>query len=84
MPKANVTVTNNTGFSRARDTGDDGLFVFPNLPFGTYTVAVQKTGFPTERHTNIVLNPGAEAVIEAQLKVGSVSTTVEDGRGLCS
>ncbi len=78
VPKANVTVTNNeTGFSRALDTGDDGLFVFPNLPLGTYTVAVQKTGFSTERHTNIVLNAGTEAVIEAQLKVGSVSTTVE-------
>ena len=78
VPKANVTVTNaETGFTRALDTGDDGLFVFPNLPLGTYTVAVQKTGFSTERHTNIILNAGTEAVIDVQLKVGSVSTTVE-------
>ena len=78
VPSANVTVTNTeTGFSRALDTDDNGLFVFPNLPLGTYTVTAQKTGFSTERHTNIVLDAGTEAVIEAQLKVGSVSTTVE-------
>ncbi|HWY48921.1 MAG TPA: carboxypeptidase-like regulatory domain-containing protein, partial [Bryobacteraceae bacterium] len=78
VPNANVTVTNTeTGFSRALDSDDNGLFVFPNLPLGTYTLTAQKTGFSTERHTNIVLDAGTEAVIEAQLKVGSVSTTVE-------
>ena len=38
VPSANVTVTNSeTGFSRSLDTDDNGLFVFPNLPLGTYT-----------------------------------------------
>ncbi len=46
VPQAKVTVTNNdTGFSRSLNTGDDGLFVFPNLPLGNYTVTVEKTGF---------------------------------------
>src|ERR1700720_4090767 len=67
VPNTNVTVTNTeTGFSRSLDTDDNGLFVFPNLPLGTYTVTAQKTGFSTERHTNIVLDAGTEAVIEAQ------------------
>src|ERR1700676_5299777 len=78
VPQAKGTVTNNdTGFSRSLNTGDDGLFVFPNLPLGTYTVTVEKTGFSVERHTNIALDAGTEAVIEAQLWIGSVSTTVE-------
>ena len=78
VPQAKVTVTNNnTGFSRSLNTGDDGLFVFPNLPLGTYTVTVEKTGFSVERHTNIVLDAGTEAVIDAQLRIGSVSTTVD-------
>jgi hypothetical protein len=78
VPQAKVTVTNNdTGFSRSLNSGDDGLFVFPNLPLGTYTVTVEKTGFSVERHTNITLDAGTEAVIDAQLRVGAVSTTVE-------
>ena len=78
VPQAKVTVTNNgTGFSRSLNTGEDGLFVFPNLPLGTYTVTVEKTGFSVERHTNIILDAGTEAVIEAQLRIGAVSTVVE-------
>jgi hypothetical protein len=78
VPKANVTAANaDTGFSRTFETAEDGYFVFPNLPLGTYTVTVQKTGFDTQKFTNIVLDAGKEAVLEAALKVGSVSTTVE-------
>lgn len=78
VPKANITVANvNTGFTRSFDTADDGYFVFPNLPLGTYTVTVQKTGFESQRYTNIVLEAGKEAVLDSQLKVGAVSTTVE-------
>jgi Carboxypeptidase regulatory-like domain/TonB dependent receptor len=78
VPKAKVSITNpETGFTRATDTEEEGLFVFPNLPLGTYTVTVQKEGFTTQRHTNIVVDAGVEAVIDSQLAVGSVSTTVE-------
>jgi len=78
VPQATVTAANNeTGFSRPVDSDNDGYYVIPNLPLGTYTVGVQKAGFETERHTNVVLNAGTEAVIDAQLKLGAVSTTIE-------
>src|SRR5579863_7984390 len=51
VPAAKVTVLNDaTGFTRSASSEDDGLFVFPNLPLGTYTVTIQKEGFQTERH----------------------------------
>ena len=71
-----------TGFTRAQDTQDDGYYVIANLPLGTYTVSIQKSGFTTERHTSVVLNAGSTATIDAQLKVGNVSTSIEvSGRG---
>jgi hypothetical protein len=78
VPQAKVTVSNaENGYTRAADTGDEGYFVFPNLPLGTYTVTISKTGFDTLKQTGVVLNAGTEGVIDAQLKVGAVTTTVE-------
>jgi hypothetical protein len=78
VPGAKVTVLNDeTGFTRALSTDDDGYYVVPNLPLGTYTVTIQKEGFTTERHSGVVLTAGVEAVIEGQLKVGAVTTEIE-------
>lgn len=78
IPQAKVDVLNAaTGFTRTVETGGDGYFVVPNLPLGSYSLTVQRTGFETQHHTGIVLDAGTEAVIDVQLKVGSVTTTVE-------
>ena len=78
IPQASVKIANTlTGLTKSTDCGDDGYYVFPNLPLGKYTVTVQKTGFETQVHTNVVLDAGTDATIDAQLKVGSVSTSVE-------
>ena len=73
-----VTVSNSsTGFTRSLTTGDDGYYVFPNLPLGTYVVEIEKSGFARERHPDVVLDAGSEAVIDASLHVSSTQTTVE-------
>ncbi len=78
VPQAKITAANSdTGFTRAADSSEDGYFVLPNLPLGNYSVTVQKTGFDTQKYTGISLAAGVEAVLESQLKVGAVSTTVE-------
>ena len=82
VPNANVKAANNdTGFSRALPSNDEGYFVIPNLPLGAYTVTVQKEGFETQRYTNVVLDAGTEAVLDVQMKVGQVTTTVEVSAG---
>ncbi len=58
-------------------TTEDGYYVIPNLPLGTYTVTFKKEGFEAQRYTDVLLNAGTEAVIDAQLKVGAVSTTID-------
>ena len=78
VPAAVVSVVNTaTGFARDVDSNGEGYFVIPNLPLGTYTVTFKKEGFEVQRHTGVVLDAGTEAVIDVQLKVGSISTTVE-------
>ena len=78
VPNAQIAVVNaGTEFSRSMVTNEEGYFVFPNLPLGSYTVTVTKDGFETQRHTGVALDAGTEAVIEVQLKVGAVTTTVE-------
>ena len=43
VPQAKVTVLNDaTGFTRTASSEEDGYYVFPNLPLGTYTVTIQK------------------------------------------
>jgi hypothetical protein len=82
VPAAAVNVTNiATGFARDTQSSDDGYFVIPNLPIGTYTVTIKKEGFETQRHTGVVLDAGTEGVIDVALKVGAVSTTVEVSGG---
>jgi hypothetical protein len=82
VAQAKVRVDNTlTGLTRSAETGDDGYYVFPNLPLGSYTVTVQKEGFDTLRHPDVVLDAGTEATIDAQLHVGAVSTSVEVNGG---
>jgi hypothetical protein len=78
VPKAAVSASNPaTGYVREVESNDDGYFVIPNLPLGVYTLSIKKEGFESQRHPGVVLDAGTEAVIDAQLKVGSVSTTVD-------
>jgi hypothetical protein len=78
VPQAKVTILNDAnGFARTSSTEDDGYYVFPNLPLGTYAVTILKEGFQTERHTNVALSAGVEAVVDGQLKVGAVTTEIE-------
>src|ERR1039458_548004 len=78
LAKAGVSVVNTaTGFSRGVESSDEGYFVIPNLPLGSYILTVKKEGLDAQRHPGIILDAGVEAVIDAQLKVGSVSTTIK-------
>ncbi len=82
ISQANVTISNSqTGFTRTDESNEDGYYVFPNLPLGSYNVTIQKTGFNTQTHSGVVLDAGTLASIDAALQVGTVSTSVEVTEG---
>src|SRR5260370_29739623 len=57
---AQLTVTNDaTGLKFQTTTSSDGLFAFPVLPLGTYTVEVEHAGFSKLTRNEITWTVGA-------------------------
>ncbi|MGA2890725.1 MAG: carboxypeptidase-like regulatory domain-containing protein [Terracidiphilus sp.] len=78
IPGAEVTLTNqSTNESRAVQTNATGLYAFPALVPGTYSLKASAKGFRPEQITGIELHAGDARTIPAlALGVGSESQTV--------
>ena len=75
---ATVVVKNlGTGLERTTQTSADGSYSLPELPIGTYTVTVTQSGFQTFVANGVTVDVAAERRVDAALKAGQVSTTVE-------
>jgi Carboxypeptidase regulatory-like domain/TonB-dependent Receptor Plug Domain len=77
VPKAKVTVTNQTGLERTATTNDSGYYTITNLPPGFYSFSVEAAGFKKYQSTTNKLDPSANLSIDATLTVGAASETVE-------
>lgn len=78
IPGANVTLVDEaTRTSRAVQTNHLGLYAFPSLVPGTYTIKVNAKSFESKQITGIVLHAGDERSVPAlSLAVGSEAATV--------
>jgi Carboxypeptidase regulatory-like domain len=77
VPGAKVSVRNSgTGFESAATSGETGLYVFPRLPVGSYTLRVEKEGFSTYVQEGIVLTVNQSATQNVSLKLGEQSERV--------
>src|SRR5580700_9360937 len=57
VPGASVTIENTgTGLVRTYTTGEDGAYLFPALPVGTYRLKVEKAGFSRYTQEGITLD----------------------------
>jgi len=77
VPKATVTVTNkSTGLKKEATTDDAGYYSIPNLPEGTYDLAITAGGFRpyTQKDLNISIN--AVRRVDAALQVGGLTEEV--------
>jgi len=75
---AKIAVKNeNTGLERSTQTSADGSYSVPELPVGTYTVTITQSGFQTAVTTGVLVDVAVERRVDAQLKTGQVSQTVE-------
>lgn len=75
---AAVAVKNvNTGLTRTVTTSDDGTYSVPELPIGTYTVTVEKTGFKQGVITGIQVEVSSERRADLVLTPGEVAQSVE-------
>ncbi|HEY8561260.1 MAG TPA: TonB-dependent receptor [Pyrinomonadaceae bacterium] len=60
-------------------TNENGEFVFPSLPSGSYTIYVRVPGFKTYEMKNLKLNVGQTSELNIKLEVGEIQTTVQVG-----
>jgi hypothetical protein len=78
IQNASVTVTNiATQVKKVAVTGGNGLYSFPNMDIGTYTLEVSVQGFEHYAQSNIVLEVGSSIAINVGMTVGRTDQKVE-------
>ncbi len=78
VPSAQVTLTNqSSGELRQAKTNGSGVFNFPGVPQGLYSVSVTKTGFTAFTKTNIAVNASSDIKVTGlTLKPGSMTQSI--------
>ena len=72
VPEARVTVTQDlTGLTRTQAATELGHFVFPLLPVGDYTLAVERAQFAPFRQSSIRLNVSETVRVKVVLEVAA-------------
>jgi hypothetical protein len=75
---ANVAVLNEaTGASLRQVSNNAGLYAFPSIPVGVYTVVVEAPGFKTARQTGNTLVVGTPLTVNITLEIGSATEVVK-------
>ncbi|HVU45996.1 MAG TPA: carboxypeptidase-like regulatory domain-containing protein, partial [Terracidiphilus sp.] len=76
----NVTVTaidEQTALTRTTKTNATGTYSFVNLPIDSYTLTFAADGYEAQKTPHITVQANRTASVNAALKVGQASTTVE-------
>ncbi len=71
-----VLTETNTQISRTVSSNENGIFVFPDLPIGSYALKVTAPGFETENRPALTLLTGQVIDLNIQLAVGTQSQEV--------
>lgn len=78
LPGTTVTATNDaTGVVSTAVTNAAGVYNFPRLPLGVYTVKSEQQGFQPKTFTKVTLSAGQQARLNFQLELVGVATKVE-------
>jgi len=76
----NVTVSlveEQTALSRTAKTTSEGTYSFVDLPIGVYTLTFSAAGYEAQKTPHIPVQADRTATVNASLKVGQTTTTVE-------
>lgn len=83
IPSAQVRARNEaTGDIRQVTTGNDGLYVFSQLPPGSYEVSVEVKGFRKSVQTNAALRVNQTLELNFNMQIGEVNQIVEVSAGV--
>ncbi|MCL4401189.1 MAG: carboxypeptidase-like regulatory domain-containing protein, partial [Acidobacteria bacterium] len=76
-----VLVETGRGLSRETVTNENGLFLFPTVSAGLYSLTVSKAAFETYQLNDVRVDVGQRATLNVVLKVGAVSSVVSVSAG---
>src|SRR5579884_4206246 len=79
IPGAAVTATNDaTGVTYTQTTTNAGLYAFPAVPAGSYTITAEASGFKTARRTGNLVVVGTPLSVDLTLDVGQAAEVVNE------
>jgi Carboxypeptidase regulatory-like domain len=82
IPKSTVTATNMaTGVKQSTTTDESGIFSFPLLGIGAYTIEAEAPGFQTQSKTGIKIDVNSALTVDFALKIQEASQTVTVSEG---
>jgi Carboxypeptidase regulatory-like domain len=82
IPKSTVTATNTaTGVKQSTATDESGIFSFPLLGIGAYTIEAEAPGFQTQSKTGIKIDVNSALTVDFALKIQEASQTVTVSEG---
>jgi hypothetical protein len=74
---AKVTAKNEaTGISQTQMTTESGLYSFPSLAVGSYTVTVEMTGFKTTTQAGVVIQINTPVTVDISMEIGQANEIV--------
>ena len=76
VPKAEVVIQGQTGYSRTVNADENGFYLAASLPAGKYTVTTSPQGFKKTIATEVDLHVAENRVVNLDVQVGQVSETV--------
>ena len=78
IPNVSVTVVDEmTSLTRTATSNASGVYMFVNLPIGSYTLTYKAEGYDVQKTQHITVQANRTATVNAALKVGQTTTTVE-------
>jgi hypothetical protein len=78
VPDASVTAENvATGVKSQTTTGANGVYIFNNVPVGTYDITVKKAGFADAVLRNLAVELNKTTTANLTMELGTVTQTVE-------
>jgi hypothetical protein len=77
IPGAKVSLTNEaTQVTRTVQSDHAGVYIFPNIEIGSYTVSVTSPGFEAFKSAHNVLEVGSNIAINVKMTIGAETQTV--------
>ncbi len=78
MPGVTMTLTSeDRGFVRSTVTDENGRYVFPAVPAGSYTVEAVLQGFKTDRSTDNLVQAERTTAVSFALEIGALTEAVQ-------